>query len=51
MLDTKLVKRYTQSYYKLNQDQRAVSILNELIKKYPQSNYVKDTHYLLGFCF
>jgi branched-chain amino acid transport system substrate-binding protein len=40
-----------QCYYKLNQDQRAVSILNELIKKYPQSNYVKDTHYLLGFCF
>jgi len=37
--------------YKLNKINKTISLLNELLTKYPQSNYVNDAHFLLGFCY
>ena len=38
-------------YYKLESYRKAISVLTELINKFPQSNYIDDAHYTMGFCY
>jgi branched-chain amino acid transport system substrate-binding protein len=39
-----------KSYYKTSKFTKAVTVLNELMTKYPTSNYVDDAHYTLAYC-
>ncbi|MDW7680018.1 MAG: penicillin-binding protein activator [bacterium] len=40
-----------QSLFRLGNFQHALSIVNELIQKYPMSRYIQDANYIKGFCY